>query len=181
MINTQLWTIKIAAGVATVAALWFLNQHFIVNPAVNAETSRWQQRWDVRDKADADAILKQEQENRDKEQALQAAADEEQRKADAIRSDLARQLANQRATAERLQSGITAAISALDTGTAASSPSGSTARTSAGILLSELYRSINQRAGDLAGGADRARAAGLTCERLYNNARSSAASEEKAR
>lgn len=171
--------VKISAGIAAVAALWFLNQHFIVNPAVNAETSRWQQRWDARDKADAAAALEQEKENREKELSLQAAADEEQRKADVARSDLARRLAASRVSAERLQQGVSAAISALDSGTAAGATSGGAARTASGVLLAELYRSINERAGDLAAEADRARSAGLTCERLYNNART--AQQEKAR
>lgn len=173
--------VKIAAGVAAVAALWFLNQHFIVKPATDRTNAAWQHKWDARDKADAAAALEQEKANREKELSLQAAADEEQRKADAARSDLARRLAASRVSAERLQQGVSAAISALNGGTIAGSASGSATGASAGLLLSELYRSINERAGDLAGEADRARAAGLTCERLYNNARSSAASEEKAR
>lgn len=172
---------KIAAVVAVVGGLWWANQHYIVNPAVDRANAAWQQRWDARDKADAAAALEQEKANREKELSLQAAADEEQRKADAARSDLARRLAASRVSAERLQQGVSAAISALNGGTIAGSASGSATGTSAGLLLSELYRSINERAGDLAGEADRARAAGLTCERLYNNARSSAASEEKAR
>lgn len=179
MLSIQGSYVKIAAGVAAVAALWFLNQHFIVNPAVDRANAEWQQRWDVRDKADAAAALKQEKQNREKELSLQAAADAEQQKADADRANLARRLADSRAASERLQRGVQAAIDALDTGTAAGSPSGSTARTSAGVLLSELYRSINERAGDLAAEADRSRAAGLTCERLYNNART--AQQEKAR
>lgn len=172
-------TAKIAAGVAAVAALWFLNQQFIVNPAVNAETSRWQQRWDARNKADAAAALEQEKINREKELSLQAAADEEQRKADVARSDLARRLAASRAESERLQSGVQAAIDSLAAGAAAGTATGRQTGNTAGVLLAQLYRSINQRAVDLAGEADRARAAGLTCERLYNNART--AQQEKAR
>lgn len=179
MTNIQLWMIKAAAAALFIGALWAANQHFIVKPATDRTDAVWQKKWDDRDKADAEATLKQEKENRDKEQALQASADEEQRKADATRGDLARRLAASRAESERLQSGVQAAINSLAAGTAAGATPGRTTGNGAGILLAELYRSINQRAVDLAGEADRARAAGLTCERLYDSARQS--TKEKAR
>lgn len=173
--TVQVALVKVIAIAAVIGALWWAIHHFIVNPAVNAETARWQQRWDARDKADAAAALKQEKEHREKELALQAAADETQRAADAERSALARQLADQRASSERLQLGIKAAIDALNTGSAvAGAAVSSTTRAGTGVLLAELYRSINQRAGDLATEADRARAAGLRCESIYNAARESA-------
>lgn len=179
MLNMPTIAIKAGAAVLLIGALWFANQHFIVKPATDHVNAAWQQKWDARDRADAEATLKQEKENRDKEQALQASADEEQRKADAARSDLARRLAASRAESERLQSGVQSAIDSLTAGTAAGTSAGRQTGNRAGVLLAELYRSINQRAVDLAGEADHARAAGLTCERLYDNARQS--SKEKAR
>lgn len=170
---------KIAAVVAVIGGLWWANQHYIVNPAVDRANAAWQQRWDARDKSDAAAALEQEKQNREKEISLQAAADAEQRKANVARSDLARRLAASRAESERLQSGVQAAIDSLAAGTIAGTTSGRQTGRHAGVLLAELYRSINERAGDLAGEADRARAAGLMCERLYNNART--AQQEKAR
>lgn len=173
--KVQVVLLKAVAAVAVIGGLWWANHHFIVNPAVNAETARWQQRWDQRDKADAAAALRKEKENREKELALQAAADAAQRAADAERSALARQLADQRASSERLQLGIKAAIDALSTGSAVTGiASGGATRPAAGLLLAELYRSVNERAGDLAAEADRARAAGLRCENIYNAARESA-------
>lgn len=179
MLNIPTVAVKSGAAVLLVGAVWFANQHFIVKPATDRVNSSWQQKWDKRDKADSDAALKQEKENRDKEQALQASADEEQRKADAARSDLSRRLAASRAESERLQSGVQAAIDSLSTGASAGASARGSTGNRAGVLLAELYRSINQRAIDLAGEANRARAAGLTCERLYDNARQS--SKEKAR
>ena len=170
---------KIAALVAVVGGLWWANQHFIVKPATDRANAVWQQKWDARDKADAAATLEQERINRDKEQALQAFADEEQRKADAARSDLARRLAASRAESERLQSGVQAAISALRTGSVAGATSGGAAGDRTGLLLAELYRSVNERAINLAGEADRARAAGLICEKLWDGARQS--TKEKTR
>lgn len=179
MLNMPTIVAKAATVMLIAGALAVANQHFIVKPATDRVNAAWQQKWDDRDKADAEATLKQEKENRDKEQVLQASADEEQRKADAARGDLARRLAASRAESERLQSGVQAAIDSLAAGTAAGTAIGRQTGNSAGVLLAELYRSINQRAVDLAAEADRARAAGLTCERLWDSARQS--SKQKAR
>lgn len=180
MTNIQLLMIKSIAVAAVIGGLWWANQHYIVNPAVDRANATWQQRWDSRDKADAAAALEQEKQNREKEISLQAAADEEQRKADVARGDLARKLAASRAASERLQQGIQAAISALDKGSTVTGTTVSgTAGTDSGALLAELFRSVDEAAGYYAGEADRAREAGMTCERLYSNAR--AAQEEKAR
>lgn len=172
-------SVKAVAMVAVIGGLWWANQHYVVNPAVDRANAAWLQRWDARDKADTAAALKQEKENREKELSLQAAADAEQQKADAARVDLARKLAASRAESERLQSGIQSAIDNLAAGTTSGTTTGSTTGNRTGILLAELYRSIDQRATDLAGEADRARSAGLTCERIYDNAR--IAQKEKAR
>lgn len=169
---------KIAAAVVVIGALWWANTRYIVNPAVNAETARWQQRWDARDLADSKAALQQEKENREKEHALQAAADAEQQQADAEKDRLARELADQRASSERLQSGIRDAINQLSRASSGTT-SGSTARPGSGGLLAELFSEINTAAGEYAAEADRARAAGLRCENIYNNARN--AQHEKAR
>ncbi|MGL3999868.1 DUF2514 family protein [Pantoea eucalypti] len=135
----------------------------------------WQEKWDQRDKADADAKLAFTQEQRRIELTRQAEidniqreADEENRKADAQR------LAAERA-ADRLQSGIQNAIAQLqqrrgdDTGTATS---GKTGR-NAGDLLAQLYREIDSTAGELAAEADRRGRVALTCERAYDAIRNS--------
>lgn len=165
---------KTTAVVAVIGCLWFANQHYVVKPAVDRANSGWQQKWDARDKADAQSALQQEKENRDKEKSLQAAADAEQQKADAARADLNRRLAASRAESERLQRGVEQAIQQL--GGITTATSGGTATARAGLLLTELYRSIDERSGDLAAEADRRREAGLTCQRMYENAR-----KEKAR
>lgn len=165
---------KGGAALLLIGGLWAANQYLVVSPAVNAETARWQQRWDKRDKADAAAALAQEKINREKEQALQAAADAEQQKADAARADADRRIAASRAVSQQLQNGVEQALQQLGSYTTASA--GRPTTTSAGLLLTELYRSIDERAGDLAAEADRRREAGLTCQRLYDNAR-----QEKAR
>lgn len=165
---------KTTAVVAVIGCLWFANQHYVVNPAVDRANSEWRQKWGARDKADMQAALQQEKESREKEKSLQAAADAEQQKADAARADLSRRLAASRAAAQQLQVGVEQAIQQL--GGVTSTTSGGAAAARAGLLLAELYRSIDERSGDLAAEADRRREAGLTCQRLYDNAR-----QEKAR
>ena len=171
---------KGAAVVAVIGGLWWSNQHYVVNPAVDRANSAWQQKWDKRDKQDAASVLQQEKDNREKELALQADADAAQAQADKDKAELASRLAASRASAERLQSGIANAISALDKGSAVTGAPGSrTAGNPAGVLLADLYRSINERAGQLAEEADRRRDRGLVCEALWVKARSSA--QEKTR
>lgn len=135
----------------------------------------WQDKWDKRDKADAESRLVFSQEQRRIELTRQAEidniqreADEENRKADAQR------LAAERA-ADRLQSGIQNAIAQLqqrrgsDTGTATS---GKTGR-NPGDLLAQLYREIDSTAGELAAEADRRGRVAMTCERAYDAVRNS--------
>ena len=167
---------KIAAIVAVIGGLWWANTRYIVNPAVNAETARWQQRWDDRDLADSKAALQQEKENRDREMYLQSAADAEQKQADAEKDRLARELADQRAASNRLQRGIREAIDQLAS-TSSSITTGGSARPNSKNLLAELFSEINRTAGEYAAEADRSRAAGLRCENTYNAARQN----EKAR
>lgn len=135
----------------------------------------WQEKWDLRDKADVESRLAFTQQQRRDELARQAAidkiqreADEENRKADAQR------VAAERA-ADRLQSGIQNAIAQLqqrrgsDTGTTSSGKAGRTP----GDLLAQLYREIDSTAGDLAAEADRRGRVALTCERSYDAIRNS--------
>lgn len=166
---------KAAGVVAIVGGIWFANQHYIVKPAVDRANRVWQQRWDVKALADKTEEFTREQQAREQERSLQAAADAEQQKSNAERSVLLKRVADSRAASERLQQGVSNAINQLG-GSVASTTAGGPAKPGTGVLLTELYRSINQRAADLAGEADSARRAGLTCERVYDNAR-----KEKAR
>lgn len=135
----------------------------------------WQEKWDQRDKADAEARLSFTQEQRRIELARQAdidqiqrEADEENRKANAARAAAQR-------VADRLQSGIQTAIAQLqqrdsrDTGAAGGGAPGR----NPGDLLAELYREIDAAAGDYAEEADRRGRVAMTCERAYDAVRKS--------
>ena len=171
---------KGAAVVAVIGGLWWVNQHYVVNPAVDRANSAWQQRWDKRNLDEQTEAYRNEQNNRAKELALQADADAAQRQAEKDKAALASFVAANRASAKQLQHGVRLAIESLDKGSAVTGAPGSRpAGNAASVLLADLYRSINERAGQLAEEADRRRDRALICESLYDKARSSA--QEKTR
>lgn len=108
-------------------------------------------------------------EARQEEQRRQAAVNKEasdareQNKAAAVDASAAD------AAGERLhvEAGKLAATSCVDTGTAQRGASA----TRAAMVLSELFERADKRAGELASAYDRARIAGLACERSYQSLR----------
>lgn len=163
-----------AAGVAALLlALWFANQYFIVSPAVAKNEKTWSDKWAGRDRADAKAKQDYDNEQRAKEQSAQLVVDRIQRDSQAEIAAANRRAAGARAESGRLQQGVSAAISQLQQqrGEDTSTPGSRSAGASAGVLLSQLFGEIDIAAGNYAAEADRARAAGLTCERAYNEVR----------
>lgn len=161
--------VGLAGGLALLisAACW-LNVRYFINPAVNAETARWQERWDKRNLADVKAKADFDNLKREYERKRQDEVNQIQKDA---QSEIAR-LAALRAAADRnskrLQQSITDTIARLQAGQAATSADGSAAGGSTARMLAELYAEIDAAAGRYAAEADRARAAGLTCERIYD-------------
>lgn len=162
----------LAVGLALLiwAACW-LNVRYFINPAVNAETSRWNIRWAERDKADIQAAIDAQKQRQAIERSNQDAIDkiqsDAQMEADRLRAD--RDAAN--AKSVQLQRGIEAAIARLSGGQNTGPTAGSTTGAGTGILLAQLFAEIDTAAGQYAAEADRARAAGLTCERAYDAVR----------
>lgn len=155
------------------AACW-LNVRYFINPAVNAETARWNERWDKRDLADKQAEIDAqrartalERQRQDEIDKIQADAQREADRLNALRTAANR-------NAMQLQQGVEAAIASLRTGQAASLTGSSKAGNATSVLLAQLYRELNAAAIDYAGEADRARAAGLTCERAWDAMRAGA-------
>lgn len=160
-------------GLAAVLALFigllaWANVHFLINPAVNAETARWQERWSKRDLADVKAKADFDNQKRDLERKRQDDVNQIQKDAQNEVARLAALRAAADRNSERLQQSINATIARLRAGQPATSASGSTSGDSAARVLADLYREIDATAGRLAAEADRARAAGLTCERTYD-------------
>lgn len=164
-------SVKIAGIVGVAGVLWFGNQVYIVGPAVDSANAKWSEKWKERDKADLLVRQQFSDEQRQKERSWQQTFDQKQREADAQIDKERRNAVASRAAADRLQSGIQDAIASLQQGRSlvAGTTTSSKTAASTGVLLAELYRSIDQRAGDLAEEADRRGKAGLTCEAAYDS------------
>lgn len=133
------------------------------------QDAEWQSRWDKQVADLAEAKAKATEEARNEEQRRQAAIHEvntnAQFKIDQAQADAAaaRATANSlRDQAKRLAAAAGKACSnpgAANAGTAASTTS---------MVLADLFGRADQTAGELAAAYDRARIAGLACERTYN-------------
>ena len=134
--------------------------------------AEWQAKWTVRDLADAQAAKAFTEQQRRIELERQGAIDAIQEQAQQDIATAQRNAAIAAAESKRLQDGIADAITRLqaDSGNPGATISSKT-RASTSLLLAELFREIDTAAGIYAAEADRARAAGLTCERAYDAVR----------
>lgn len=133
---------------------------------------RWQAKWSARDAADAQAAQAFTEQQRRIELQRQGEIDAIQEQAQQDIAKAQRNAAIAAAESERLQNGIADAITRLqaDSGNTGATISSKT-RASTSLLLTELFREIDTAASHYAAEADRARAAGLTCERAYDAVR----------
>lgn len=163
------WKIVLVAGLVVSAIAAF--SHWRWQAGFNEAEGKWQQRWSQRDADDATALAKRQTEARNEEQRRQNEINE-------IRNSAAQQLAvvqadasTARAAADRLHNSaeILARRLADRERTCQSAPPGAgQAAGSGAVLLAELFRSADKRAGELAAAADEARTRGLACERAYD-------------
>lgn len=138
----------------------------------NKADAAWQAKWQARDLADAQAAQAFTEQQRRIELQRQGAIDAIQEQAQHDIAKAQRNAAAAAAESKRLQDGIADAITRLqaDSGNPGATISSKT-RASTGSLLAVLFREIDTAAGIYAAEADRARAAGLTCERAYDAVR----------
>jgi len=163
--------INVAAVAATLVLIVWANNRYIVKPAVEKNEAAWQKKWSDRDAKDTEDRLLFDSEQRSIEQSWQNHVNDIQKKADSETHKANINAAASRASAERLQLGIKEAITRLQHpgSSATGSISNSKTTDATGILLTELYRSIDERSGELAKEADRRRVAGLACEQVYDS------------
>lgn len=143
---------------------WAVYQH-----GRSVERSGWEVRWAERDRADSEALGVAQAEAREEEQRRQATqqkvredAQKEQKAADA--DAVGADAAGQRLRDEARQ--LAAGVSCPGPDSAAAARSASATR--AAMVLSDLLSRADARAGELAAAYDRARIAGLACERSYD-------------
>ncbi|MDP9528464.1 DUF2514 family protein [Pseudomonas protegens] len=136
----------------------------------SVKDEEWQARWNARDAGDKQAWALAEKAEREKEQTRQnsinKAVQDGQRKIDQAAADAV----TARAAAGSLQrtvddlAGRLAAQGRSNSCTTAASQ----AATRTALVLADLFKRADQRAGDLAADADQSRSRGVTCERAYD-------------
>ncbi|WP_347911395.1 DUF2514 family protein [Pseudomonas grandcourensis] len=138
---------------------------------VTVTAGKWQSEWNARDTRDAEARALNEAAERTKEHAYQQsinkAVQDGQRNIDQAMADAA--------AARASAGGVQLAAANLARRLAASEASGnscaaaaSKAAARAAAVLADVFKSADQRAGDLAAIADQARVRGLICEQVYD-------------
>jgi bifunctional ADP-heptose synthase (sugar kinase/adenylyltransferase) len=156
----------IAAVLLVAAALFGVYHH-----GVSVTNATWQAQWNARDTRDGLAKAENEASARAQEQAYQQsinkAVQDGQRLIDQATTDAvaARNSADSlRGAADSLTARLAASQASGNSCTAAASK----AATSAAMVLADVLKRADQRAGDLAEVADQARARGVTCEQAYD-------------
>ncbi len=167
LVSSISWrAIAAAACLALVlASCWGAYQHG--RSTMDAE---WQVRWSDRDAGDRQAWAIAEAAEREKEQARQQAINKviqdgqtliDQANADAAAARST--AASLRHEADRLASSIASKASSHSCTAAASQ-----AATRAVLVLADVFKRADERAGDLAEYADQSRGRGVTCEQAYD-------------
>ena len=168
MTSAQWMIVKVVA----ISAAIFLTSFWGYHAGRTAEHKEWSAKWQARDLADAQAAIQFTEQQRRIELQRQGAIDAIQEQAQQDIATAQRNAAIAAAESKRLQNGIADAITRLqaDSGNPGATISSKT-RASTSSLLAELFREIDAAAGIYAAEADRARAAGLACERAYDAVR----------
>lgn len=147
-----------------VAVFWWIYQHG--RSTMDAE---WQTRWALRDTADQEARVRAETVERDKEQARQnsitKAVEDGQRKIDEAVADAAAARADH---GVRDEADRTASSAASKAGSHSCTAATSAAASRAVLVLADVFKRADERAGELAAAADQSRGRGVTCERAYD-------------
>lgn len=166
---TSIWLriLPYIAALALVAGALFGAYHH----GVTVTDEKWQGYWNARDTRDAEAKALNEAAERSKEQARQLSINKAIQDGQQIIDHATADAAAARASADSLRG----AADALAARLAASQASGnsctaaaSQAATRAAMVLADVLKRADQRAGELAEVADQARARGVTCEQAYD-------------
>ena len=165
------------AGAALVALLlvavagWSLMRAYDLG--ISVKDAEWQARWNARDAGDKQAWRLAEKAEREKEQTRQnsinKAVQDGQRKIDQAATDAV----TARAAAGSLQRTVDDLIERLKRTASSNSctTAASQAATRTALVLADLFKRADQRAGDLAADADQSRSRGVTCEQSYDGLR----------
>lgn len=131
----------------------------------------WQAKWSERDARDEAAQAANEAAERAKEQSRQQAINKVVQNGQALIDTAAAAVTAANRESDRLRSaadGVASRIAASQAGGHSCTAAASAAVTRAVMVLADVLKRADQRAGDLATVADQARARGLTCEQSYD-------------
>lgn len=153
-------------AMALVAGALFGAYHF----GESVKDEEWKARWNARDAGDKQAWALAETAEREKEQAHQQSINKAVQNGQIIidTAVAAVAAANRESDGLRNKADAAAALVAASKGGGHSCTSAtSQAATRAAMVLADVLKRADQRAGDLAAVADQARARGMTCEAAY--------------
>lgn len=131
----------------------------------------WQARWSERDARDEAAKAANEAAERDKEQSRQQAINKVVQNGQALIDTAAAAVTAANRESDRLRSaadGLANRIAASQGGSHSCTAAASAAATRAVMVLADVLKRADQRAGDLAGYADQSHGRGVTCEQAYD-------------
>ena len=157
----------IAAVLLVLGALYGAFHH-----GVSVTDAKWQAQWAERDTRDATAKAENESAARAREQAYQLSINkvlqDGQRTIDQLTADAAAERASRNGVqleADKLAARLAASQAGGHSCTAAASQ----AANRAVMVLADVFKRADERAGDLAGYADQSHARGVTCERSFSS------------
>lgn len=133
--------------------------------------TEWQAKWSERDARDEAALASNEAAERTKEQSRQQAINKVVQNGQALIDTAAAAVTAANRESDRLRSaadGVAGRIAASQGGGNSCTAAASAAATRAVMVLADVLKRADQRAGDLAGFADQSHSRGLTCERAYD-------------
>lgn len=137
---------------------------------LSVKDAEWQVRWNDRDTRDAAAALTNEAAERAKEQARQLSINKAVQDGQRIIDQAAAAAAAARASADSLRGAADALAARLAVSQASGhscTAAASQAATRAAMVLADVLKRADERAGNLAGYADQSRGRGVTCEQTY--------------
>lgn len=155
------------AALALVAGALFGVYHH----GLSVKDAEWQAKWNDRDTRDAQAKRDNEATERAKEQARQLAINKVIQDGQQIIDRAIADADAARASADSLRGAADALADRLSTSQAGGhscTAAASQAATRAVLVLADVFKRADQRAGDLAGYADQSRGRGMTCEQAFD-------------
>jgi len=157
----------IAAVLLALGALYGAYHH-----GVSTTNATWKAEWNDRDTRDAQAKEQNEAAERAKEQSRQQAINKVVQNGQALIDTAAAAVTAANRESDRLRSaadGLASRIAASQGGSHSCTAAASAAATRAVLVLADVLKRADQRAGDLAGFADQSHSRGVTCEQAYDS------------